>query len=129
MRFGDTITVYNGTEQDFKRVLCPRVLSGVHAEAAMGAASAADGDKPTDALLVIIPFNGHSNGFLTPLEYERAEDKSNVWTLACGDIITLGDTGAAEGYAELSARTRAYRITQVKALPFGSIPHWEVQAT
>ena len=128
MRFGDAVTVYNGTEQDFKRVLRPHVLSGVHAEAVTGEASAADGDKNEDGLIVIIPFNGHSNGFLTPPEYGRAEDKSTAWTLSCGDIITLGDTGAAESYAELSARTRAYRITQVKALPFGSIPNWEVQA-
>ena len=128
MKFGDTVTVYNSTEQDFKRVLCPHVLSGVHAEAATGAASAADGDKSADALLVIIPFNGHSNGFLSLFEYERAEDRSAVWTLSPGDIITIGDTGATESYAELSARTRAYRITQIKALPFGSIPHWEVQA-
>ena len=128
MRFGDTVTVYNSTEQDFKRTLCPHVLSGVHAEAVTGAASAADGDKSADALLVIIPFNGHINGFLSTFEYERAEDKSAVWTLSPGDIITFGDTGAAESYSDLSARTRAYRITQIKALPFGSIPHWEVQA-
>ena len=51
-----------------------------------------------------------------------------MWTLSPGDIITVGDTGAAESYAELAARTEVYRVTEVKTFDFGGLPHWEVTA-
>ena len=128
MTFTGTVTVYNSVEVDFKKVLYHHLLSSVHVETIRGAESAADGDKSTDDLLVIIPFKPHKNGFLKPLEFDRCDDKSEHWTLSPGDIIAVGDTGAADTFAELTARAETFRIVSVKTFDFGSLPHWEVMA-
>lgn len=128
MRFTGTVTIYNRNEVDFKEQLIPKLLSGVHTEQTVGAESSSEGDRNSGSLFVLIPFKPHKNGFLPPHEYAAAEDKTGVWTLSPGDIITIGDTGAAENYAELAARTEAYRITEVKTFDFGGLPHWEVTA-
>lgn len=150
MKFTGTITVYNSAEVDFKKMLFPHLLNSVHVEKTRGAESAADGDKNTDNLLVIIPFKTHKNGFLTPLEFEKCEEKSEHWTLSPGDIISVGDTmsqsqrqngsmdaaqpsvggdtGAADNFAELTARAETFRIISVKTFDFGGLPHWEVTA-
>lgn len=128
MKFNGTVTVYNSVEVDFKKTLFPHLLSGVHVEKTRGAESAAEGDKNTDNLLVIIPFKPHKNGFLTPLEFEKCEDRSASWTLAAGDIIAVGDQGEADSFAELTARAETFRITSVKTYDFGGLPHWEVIA-
>lgn len=128
MKFTGTITVYNSAEVDFKKVLFPHLLNGIHVEKTRGAESAADGDKNTDNLLVIIPFQPHKNGFLKPLEFENSDEKSGHWTLAAGDIIAVGDTGAADSFAELTARAETFRIVSVKTFDFGGLPHWEVMA-
>ena len=126
MKFTGIVTVYNSVEVDFKKMLLPHLLRGVHAEKTRGAESAAEGDKNTDSLLVIIPFKPHKNGFLTPLEFEKREDKSAHWTLSPGDVIAVGDPGAADNFAELTARAETFRIISVKTLDFGGLPHWEV---
>lgn len=128
MIFRKTVTLYNAHEQDFKEILSPKLLNGIHTELTEGSAMAAEGDKATDRLFIVIPFKGHKTGFTPPCEYEAAEDNSNLWTLRAGDYITLGDTGAAESHSELAAKTRVFRIAEVKTLDFGSLPHWEVTA-
>lgn len=126
MKFSGIITVYNSVEVDFKKVLLPHLLGGVHVEKTRGAESAADGDKNTDNLLVLIPFKPHINGFLTPFEFEKCEDKSAHWTLSPGDVISAGNSGAADSFAELTARAETFRIISVKTFDFGGLPHWEV---
>lgn len=126
MKFTGTITVYNSVEVDFKKTLLSHLLSGVHVEKTRGAESAAEGDKNTDNLLIIIPFKPHKNGFLTPLEFEKCEDKSAHWTLSPGDVISIGDTGAADSFAELTARAETFRIISVETFDYGGLPHWEV---
>lgn len=128
MRFTGIITVYNSAEVDFKKTLFPHLLNGVHVEKKRGAESNAEGDKNADNLLIIIPFKPHKNGFLTPLEFEKCEDKSSHWTLAAGDIVTIGDTGAEDNFAELTARAETFRIISVDTFNFGGLPHWEVTA-
>lgn len=128
MKFTGIVTVYNSVDVDFKKTLFPRLLNGVHAVKTRGAESAADGDKNADNLLIIIPFKPHKNGFLTPLEFEKCEDKSSHWTLAAGDIVAIGDTGAADNFAELTARAEMFRIISVSTFDFGGLPHWEVTA-
>lgn len=128
MRFTGTITIYNRKEVGFEEQLIPSLLSGVHVEQTTGSDSSAEGDTNSGELFVLIPFKQHKNSFLPPLEYASTDDKNSVWTLSPGDIITIGDTGAAESYAELSARTEAYRITTIKSFGFGGLPHWEVTA-
>ncbi|MBQ8171773.1 MAG: hypothetical protein IJZ95_07295 [Oscillospiraceae bacterium] len=127
MTFTKSITVYNSHEQDFKKILLPTLLKGVHAEVTKGTGHTADGDNNADKLLVIIPFNSN-RGYALPQAYESTEDKSGIWTLTTGDIITVGDTGAAEDFAELSARAEVFRITEIKRFDFGGLPHWEVTA-
>lgn len=128
MTFTGTVTVYNSVEVDFKKVLYPHLLNGVHIETTRGAESAADGDKSTDNLLVIIPFKPYKKGFLKPPEFENCDDKPEHWTLSPGDIISIGNTGAADTFAELTARAETFRIVSVKTFDFGSLPHWEVTA-
>lgn len=128
MRFKETVTVYNCVETDFKKMLRPKLLRGVHREVQHGSESAADGDKNADSLLVIIPFKGNSKGFLKPLDYALAAEKKGLWTIAAGDLIAIGDTGAAESFAELTTRAEVFRIISVKYFDFGGIPHWEVTA-
>lgn len=125
MRFTGKITVYNYVERDFKKILIPKLLNGVHTEFQRGASKAADGDKNTDSLFVIIPFKPFKNGFKEPFEYNG---DIGQWTLAAGDIIAVGDTGTVEDFAELTARAAAFRVISVKTFDFGSIPHWEVTA-
>ncbi len=128
MKFSGIITVYNSVEVNFKKKLLPHMLDGVHVEKTRGAEKAAEGDKNADNLLVIIPFNPHFNGFLTPIEFKKCEDKAAHWTLAPGDIITVGDTGAAESFSELTARAETFRIVSVRTYDFGGLQHWEVTA-
>lgn len=126
MIFSRKITVYNSVEEDFKKALFPHLLNGVHFEKTRGAEKAAEGDKNADGLLVIIPFEPHKKGFLTPLEFKKRDDKSGKWTLSPGDIIAVGDTGSADGFAELTVKAETFRIVSVKTFDFGGLPHWEV---
>lgn len=108
MRFNDTVTLYDTVEEDFKTRLVPRLLEGVYAEKTRGAVSAAEGDKNADALLLMIPFSGFSD--VSP----------NV-----GDPVAVGDTGAAESFAELAARAEVFRIVSVTTFASGGLKHWE----
>lgn len=128
MKFTGTVTVYNSVDDNFKKVLLPHLLDGVHAEKTRGAEKAAEGDKNADNLLVIIPFKTHLNGFLKPIEFEKCDDKAAHWTLAPGDIITVGDTGAADSFSELTAKAETFRIVSVRTYDFGGLQHWEVTA-
>lgn len=128
MKFTGTVTVYNIADVGFKKTLFPHLLDGVHVEKIHGAEKAAEGDKNTDSLLVIIPFKPHFNGFLKPLGFEQCVDKTEHWTLAPGDVITVGDTGSADDFKELTARVETFRITSVKTYDFGGLKHWEVIA-
>lgn len=128
MKFTGTITVYNTVEDDFKKRLLPHLLDGVHVEKTRGAEKAAEGDKNTDNLLVIIPFKPHLNGYLKPVEFKKCEDKASHWTLAPGDIISVGDTGSADGFSELTARAETFRILSVRTFDFGGLQHWEAIA-
>lgn len=111
MKFNGTVTLYNTVEKDFKKRLIPHLLTGVHAEKTRGADKAAEGDKNADELLLIVPFSGH---------YDIS--------FVVGDLIAVGDTGAAGSFAELTARAETFRICSVKAFDFGSLKHWEVIA-
>lgn len=128
MRFTGTVTIYNTVEIDFKKKLLPHLLDGVHVEKTHGAEKAAEGDKNSDNLSVIIPFKPHLNGYLKPLEFEKCKDKAAHWTLAPGDIISVGDTGSADGFSELTARAETFRILSVRTFDYGSLQHWEVTA-
>lgn len=111
MKFSGVVTLYNTVEEDFKKQLIPCLLEGVYVEKTRGAEKAAEGDKNADNLLLIVPFSGH-------------EDVK----LVVGDLVTIGDTGAAESFAELTARAETFRIASVKTFDFGGLKHWEVTA-
>ena len=128
MAFKHTVTIYNSYEQDFKDILVPKLMNGVHAEVTRGAGQAAEGDNNSSRLFVLIPFKGFKNGYRQPQEYCSAQDKSDIWTLAPGDIITVGNTEAADSFSELAEKADVFRITEIKVCDYGSIPHWEVTA-
>ncbi len=128
MKFTGIITVYNSVEAEVKKKLFRHLLDGVHSKKTHGAAKAAEGDKNSDNLLVIIPFKPHLNGYLKPIEFEKCEDKAEHWTIAPGDIISIGDTGSADGFSELTARVETFRILSVRTFDFGGLQHWEVIA-
>ncbi|GEM_PF-5414687 len=109
MKFSGMVTLYNTVEEDFKKTLIPRLLTGVHVEKTRGVQKAAEGDKNADELLLIVPFSGH-----------------NDVSFVVGDLVAVGDTGAADSFAELTARAETFRIMSVKTFDFGSLKHWEV---
>lgn len=111
MKFTGIVTLYNTVEVDLKTTLIPHLLTNVHAEKTRGAQKVAAGDKNEDNLLLIVPFSGH-------------EDVKFV----VGDLVTIGDTGTAESFAELTARAETFRIQSVKTYDFGGLKHWEVIA-
>ena len=111
MKFNGIVTLYNTVEADFKKTLVPRLLEGVHVEKTRGAEKAAEGDKNADDLLLIVPFSGH-----------------NDVSFVVGDLITVGDTGSADSFAELTARAETFRRASVKTYDFGGLKHWEVIA-
>ncbi len=109
MMFSGTITLYNTVEIGFKKMLVPRLITGVHIEKKRGSEPFADGNKNANNLLLIIPFSGN-------------EDVNFV----VGDPVAIGDTGAAESFAELTARAEAFRIFSVEAYDLGDLKHWEI---
>ena len=111
MKFNGTVTIYNTVEKDFKKTPIPTLLTGVHVEKTRGAEKAAEGDKNTDNLLLIVPLSGH-----------------NDVSFVVGDLIAVGDTGEADSFAELTARAETFRIASVKTYDFGGLQHWEVIA-
>lgn len=111
MKFTGIVTLYNTIEVDFKKTLVPCLLTNIYVEKTRGAEKAAEGDKNADNLLLIVPFSGH-----------------NDVSFVVGDLIAIGDTGAADSFAELTARAETFRIASVKTYDFGVLKHWEVIA-
>lgn len=109
MKFNGTVTLYNTVEAGFKKTLLPRLLTGVHVEMTRGAQIAAEGNKNGYNLLLIVPFTGHSDV-----------------QFVVGDLVAIGDVGAANSFAELTAKAETFRITSVKTYDHGNLKHWEI---
>lgn len=139
MKFSGMVTLYNTIEVDFKKKLVPRLLTGVHVEKTRGAEKAAEGDKNTDDLLLIVPFSGHNDvsfvvGDLVAVGDTMLQSQRQKRGMDAAQLSVGGDTGAADSFAELTARAEAeaaprmFRITSVKTFDFGGLKHWEVIA-
>lgn len=141
-----TVTIYNAHEnaQTQKTEYNITVLNGVFLDISKGANVAKTGLENADAAKLFIPFSvkarngltGQAQRYAKPKEYERAEDKSGLWTLrtsgstspaACffakGEIVEKG------GYQKINGDyDDVYRVSSVDVRDFGSpdMHHWQV---
>lgn len=154
--FPHTVTIYNvSTETDkatFESTVVNHItiLRGVLLDASKAVNVRESGFEGADAVNLYIPFDveavdgitGKPKKYTPPIEFWRAEDKSEMWTLAISKKGASGDgyTFLAKGEVlppegtkpELVANVveagndDVYNITKVDTKDFGGLQHWEV---
>lgn len=153
--FPHTITVYNveiyTDKNTFKDVLVNHItiLRGVLLDASKAVNVRESGLVGADAVNLYIPFGveavdgltGEPKKYVGPLEFWRAEDKSEIWTMSIGGTKTHGVDGSCffvKGEAvhpDLDASAiemmydHVYDITTIDEKDFGGLQHWEVGAS
>lgn len=152
--FPHTITVYNveiyTDKNTFKDVLVNHitVLRGVLLDASKAVNVRESGLVGADAVNLYIPFGveavdgltGEPKKYVGPLEFWRAEDKSEIWTMSIGGTKTHGVDGSCffvKGKAvhpDLDTQAiemmydHVYDITTIDEKDFGGLQHWEIGA-
>ena len=152
--FPHTITVYNveiyTDKNTFKDVLVNHitVLRGVLLDASKAVNVRESGLVGADAVNLYIPFGveavisltGEPKTYVGPLEFWRAEDKSEIWTMSIGGTKTHGVDGSCffvKGKAvhpDLDTQAiemmydHVYDITTIDEKDFGGLQHWEIGA-
>jgi len=141
--FPHTVTLYNvmietdtATFED-TAVSHITILRGVLLDAAKAAGTCANGQEGADSAVLYIPFNaeaadcvtGEARHYVGPVEFQNAEDKSDLWTLRAGDFFVKGEMIELEASVEqIEARhDGVYRIVRVAERDFGNLKHWEVE--
>lgn len=156
--FPHMVTVYNVSVETDRDTLQSKVtnhitiLRGVLLDETKAVNVRSSGLEGADAVNLYIPFNvkavdgltGKEKGYMPPIEFWRAEDKSGAWTLAIsnrnasGDGYTFfvkGESLPPEGtkpelVADIveAAFDGVYHITKIDTKDFGSpdMMHWEV---
>ena len=89
------------------------------------------GLESADHVLLLIPFDYSSNSeYLSPIEFEKLEDKTSYFTLQVGDRIVKGDIDfeISGKLSDLDKQYEAFTITSVDKKDFGSphMRHFEV---
>lgn len=89
------------------------------------------GLESADQVLLLIPFDYSSNSeYLSPIEFEKLEDKTSYFTLQIGDRIVKGeiDFEITGKVSDLDKLYDAFTITSVDTKDFGSphMRHFEV---
>lgn len=152
--FPHTITMYNVeiyTNKDtFKDVLVNHItiLRGVLVDDSKAVNVRESGLVGADAVNLYIPFDvaavdgvtGKAKKYAGPLEFWRAEDKSELWTMSVGGTKTHGVNGSCffvKGEAvhpDLSVDAiemmydDVYDITSIDKKDFGGLQHFQVGA-
>lgn len=135
-----TVTLYyNGENQDFEPVTEITVLHGVFYDATKAANVTKSGLDGADAVNLYIPFNvkavdGHTGKlrqYVSPKEFEAAEDKSDIWTLGIGPefFFVKGEIVEDLDFQQMNAKyDNVHRITKVDEKDFGSpeLRHWQI---
>ena len=128
-----TVTVYSVIEDPvtFEEIRHITVLRGVFMDASKAANVRTSGLEGADSVNLFVPFSVDASGktYAEPKEYERAEDKSGLWTLRIGDFFVKGEVAEDRDFQYLNANyDDVYRITKVDRKDFGSesLRHFEV---
>lgn len=149
--FPHTVTVYNTTivyDDDYNGTLTNHitVLRGVFLEASKGDNIRATGLTGADAVNLYIPndvdaedgINGAKRKYIPPIDFFKAEDQSEYWTMSAGSGKETGkDTATFFIKGEVvepdrdrsfleSAYDDVYSVTKVDNKDFGSLAHLEV---
>lgn len=133
MRTNADITIYNRyfdleTRLDkYQRT----VLKGVFWDEKKAVNTIQSGLESADKVFIAIPFKVSSNRrYLSPKEFEKAEDKSKYFTLQESDRVVRGaiDFEIDRKVSDLDKEYEAFTITSVDTKDFGSphMRHWEV---
>lgn len=144
-----TVTVYNvQTEETPESGFKPEetrnitILRGVFLEASKAVNVRESGLEGADAVNLYIPFSvkavdgvtGAEKTYVGPIEFWRAADKSNLWTLSVDGnggltFFVKGEVVQDASFEAISAAyDDVYTVTKVDAKDFGSadMQHWEV---
>ena len=142
--FPHTVTLYNVQTETDPATLADRrtnhitVLRGVFLDESKAVNVRQSGLEGADAVDLYIPFpvtaldgvTGKAKRYVGPLEFWRAEDKRELWTLSTG-----GDTFFVKGaVVEPDAGVDliemkydgVYTVTKVDNKDYGGLKHWEV---
>ena len=142
--FPHTVTLYNvqtetdpATLQDVTTSYIT-ILRGVFLDATKAVNVRQSGLEGADAVALYIPFSvdavdgvtGKAKRYVWPLEFWRAEDKRELWTLSTGGNTFFVKGEAVEPDAGREAIELAhdgvYTVTRVACRDFGGLRHWEV---
>lgn len=152
--FPHTITMYNvEIETDLSSITSKitnhtTILRGVLLDASKAVNVRESGLVGADAVNLYIPFGveavdgvtGKAKKYVGPLEFWRAEDKSEIWTMSIGGTKTHGVDGSCffvKGEAvhpdlDTQAITmmydHVYDITTIDEKDFGGLKHFEIGA-
>ncbi len=131
--FQDDVTIYNRVYDKLfgKDVYYRTVIRGVHFEERKGANVIKSGMEQADGVFVAIPYSAPQKVFLDAKAYERANNKTEFFTLRSGDIVVHGECEKEiENLKEFQKAQEYYTITSVDFYGFGStkMQHWEVGA-
>lgn len=142
--FPHTVTLYNiVTEPDvstFKDVTTNyiTILRGVLLDASKAVNVRASGLEGADAVNLYIPFDvravdgltGAEKTYVEPMAFDKAEDKTGLWTLKTGldTFFVKGEVIEPERNAEFieAAYDGVYSITKIDEKNFGGLQHWEI---
>lgn len=153
--FPHTITMYNveiyTDKATFEDMMVNHitVLRGVLLDASKAVNVRESGLVGADAVNLIIPFyvdavdgvTGKPKKYVGPLEFWRADDKSEIWTMSVGGTKTHGKNGSCffvkgeavhpdldEDKIEMMY-DHVYDIATIDGKDFGRLQHWEVGAS
>ena len=134
-----TVTVYSSIEDPvtFEETRFVTVLRGVFMDAAKASNVRASGLEGADSVNLFVPFSVRATDgvslldkrYVDPKEFEKAKDKSDLWTLRVGDFFVKGEVVEDEDFQYINANfDDVYRITKVDKKDFGSesMQHFQV---
>ena len=135
MMFTKVVTVYNKYLNPETRLdkFSRTVLRGVFWDEISATTRLQSGLHDADEVTAVIPFSVVSEKqYVSPEEFQKTENKDNVFTFQKGDRILEGNVffEIESRPSELDKHFTAYTITSVDAKDFGSehMRHWEVGA-
>src|SRR5699024_10504493 len=132
MHTNTDITIYNKYYDKATRLdkYQRTVLKGVFLDERKGYNRLKSGLESADEVLVLIPFSVTVNRqYLSPMEFQKVENKENYFTIAEEDRLVKGivDTEITLP-KDLDKEHEAYTITTVDTHDYGSyhMRHWEL---
>lgn len=126
--FNKSVTIYNKYEVDGIEKWQRKIINKLFYDEKKGANTNRTGTEKANKVLLVIPLNlGARNGYISPKEFKKIEDKSNNWTISEGDTVVLGEC-TKEIIKSTKELENKYIITSVDFKNFGDMANWEVNA-